>query len=78
MTIKVKIFNEEIILTNEEADHLILLADEIKKAKQNKAAGFIEGNPASMKLVDKSRNPKNSFTSNGGHPGLSVVIETDC
>lgn len=78
MTIKVNMFNEEIILTNEEADHLILLADELKKAKKNKATGFIEGNPASMKLVDKSRNPKNSFTSNDGRPGLSVVIETDC
>lgn len=78
MTIKVKMFNEEISLTNEEADHLILLADELKRIKQSSAKGFVEGNPASIKLVDKSRNPKNSFASNSRHPGLSVAIETDC
>ena len=78
MTIKVKMFNEEISLTDEEADHLILLADELKRVKQNNSKGFVEGNPASIKLVDKSRNPKNSFASNSRHPGLSVAIETDC
>lgn len=78
MTIRVKIFNQEITLTDEEADHLILLADELKKVKQNSAKGFVESNPSSLKLIDRSRNPKNSFTSKKRYPGLSVAIETDC